>query len=152
MLDCVACKEKIIEILYYFTYFYIIYDFIIVQLLYTSNQLCIKKQQQIKYNQREREREREREKERQRDRETEREVYFSCIVPYVCFAFLSWIKVISGCFRRPFFIWETKNVVAGRVRHVVVLYSNDCTGFACVDSVLVVVLERFNRFHCDALS
>ena len=51
-----------------------------------------------------------------------------------------------------FFIWETKNVVAGRVRHVVVLYSNDCAGFARADSVLVLVLERLNRFHCDPLS
>ena len=29
---------------------------------------------------------------------------------------------------RFFFIWETKKVVAGRVRQVVVLYSNDCMG------------------------
>ena len=27
---------------------------------------------------------------------------------------------------RLFFIWETKKVVAGRVKQVVVLYSNDC--------------------------
>ena len=29
---------------------------------------------------------------------------------------------------RLFFIWETKKVVAGRVKQVVVSYSNDCTG------------------------
>ena len=55
--------------------------------------------------QRERDRERQRDRKRQRETETETErgVYFSCIVPYVCLAFLSWIKLISGCFRRPFF-------------------------------------------------
>ena len=29
---------------------------------------------------------------------------------------------------RLFFIWETKKVVTGRVKQVVILYSNDCTG------------------------
>ena len=29
---------------------------------------------------------------------------------------------------RFIFIWETKKVVTGRVRQVVVLYSNDCMG------------------------
>ena len=33
---------------------------------------------------------------------------------------------ISGCFF--FFIWETKKVVAGRIRQVVILYSNNCMG------------------------
>ena len=32
-------------------------------------------------------------------------------------------------------------MVAGRVRQVVVLYSNDCVGFACADSALVVLDE-----------
>ena len=49
------------------------------------------------------------------------------IVPYVCFAFLCCIEFFSGCFRGLFFLWETKKkVVAGRVRQLVVLYSNDC--------------------------
>ena len=29
---------------------------------------------------------------------------------------------------RLFFIWETKKVVAGRVKQVVISYSNDCVG------------------------
>ena len=37
-------------------------------------------------------------------------------------------KDFSGCFRQVFFIWETKKVVAGRVRHVDVLHSNNCMG------------------------
>ena len=46
-----------------------------------------------------------------------------------------------------FFIRETKNVVAGRIRQVVVLYSNDSSGFACVDSVLVVVLDEWSSYR-----
>ena len=46
-----------------------------------------------------------------------------------------------------FFIRETKNVVAGRIRQVVVLYSNDCTGFVCVDSALVVVLDEWSSYR-----
>ena len=61
---------------------------------------------------------------------------------------------------RPFLIWETKKVVAGRVRQVVVWYSNDCIRkFACADSALVVLDEwsfyrggRLNKFDCNALS
>ena len=33
---------------------------------------------------------------------------------------------INGCFRRAFFHLEDRIKVAGRVRQVVVLYSNDC--------------------------
>ena len=37
------------------------------------------------------------------------------------------VKFCSGCFRQVFFfIWKRKKVVAGRVRQVVVLYSNNC--------------------------
>ena len=34
--------------------------------------------------------------------------------------------IISGCFRRDFFHLRDRIKVAGRVRQVVVLYSNDC--------------------------
>ena len=45
----------------------------------------------------------------------------------ICFSFLRWVKFCRGCFRQGFFfIWETKKVVAGRVKQVVVLHSNDC--------------------------
>ena len=56
-------------------------------------------------------------------------------------------KVFSGCFRLAFFIWKTKKVVTGRVRQVVVLHSNDCTGI-CLGRLSigrlrqVVVLQR----------
>ena len=53
---------------------------------------------------------------------------FYALLPYVCFSFLCWVKFCSGCFRQVFFIWETKKVVAGRVRQVVVLCSKDCMG------------------------
>ena len=55
-----------------------------------------------------------------------------------------------------FFIWET-NVVAGRVRQVAILYSNDCTGIAWADPALAVLDEwssyrgdRLNIFDCNA--
>ena len=51
------------------------------------------------------------------------------MLPYVSFPFLHTVKFCSGCFRQVFFIWETKIVVAGRIRQVVVLYSNNCMGF-----------------------
>ena len=50
---------------------------------------------------------------------------------------------------RLFFMWETKKVVAGHVKQVVVLYSNDCTGIqwgglsiGCLRRV--VVLQRWS--------
>ena len=82
-LDCVACKEKRKK-LYYFTYFHVVlYDFMncpafvdIKQTLY--HKVAI----QNKYNQ--------------------RDVYFLCIVPYVCFAFLRWIKFLVVALDRFF--------------------------------------------------
>ena len=60
---------------------------------------------------------------------------------------------------KAFGIWETKKVVAGRVKQVVVLYSNDCTGIRWVGISMVVLDEwlsnrggRLNRFDCNALS
>ena len=57
---------------------------------------------------------------------------------YVCFLFLCWVKF---CFRQAFFIWETKKVVAGCVRQVVVLYSNDCMGI-CLGGLSIGSLRR----------
>ena len=58
----------------------------------------------------------------------ELEVYFLCIVPYVFFTFLRWIKFCS-CFRQIFFhLGVKKKLVPGYVRQVVVLYSNNWTG------------------------
>ena len=51
-----------------------------------------------------------------------------CCLMFFFFPFLGWVKFYSGCFSQAFFIWETKKVVAGRVRQVVVLYSNDFMG------------------------
>ena len=58
-------------------------------------------------------------------------------------------KVFRGCFRQGFFfIWKTKQVVAGRVRQLVVLHSNDCSGI-CLSRLSigrlrqVVVLQRW---------
>ena len=50
---------------------------------------------------------------------------------------------------RLFFIWETKKVVAGRVKLVVVLYSDDCTGTRLGGVSIgllrrVVVLQRWS--------
>ena len=54
-----------------------------------------------------------------------------------------------------FFFWETKKVVAGRVRQVVVLYSNDCVGIClcglsigCLGRVASYRGGRLNRFDC----
>ena len=45
-------------------------------------------------------------------------------------------QFISGCFRRAFFHLGDRIKVAGRVRQVVVLYSNDCKGI-CLDGVSI---------------
>ena len=82
-----------------------------IQLLQTLNKLCITKQQYSNYNQR------------------QTFIFHALFLSHICFPFLCWIvfqwlfqrgkKVVIGC--------ETKKVVAGCVRQVVVLYSNDCT-------------------------
>ena len=53
---------------------------------------------------------------------------------------------------RLFFIWETKKVVAGCVKQVVVLYSNDCIGIHLGGLSLghlrqVVVLQKLSSEH-----
>ena len=77
------------------------------------------------------------------------------LLPYICFPFLCQIKLCSGCFRQVFFIWETIKVIAGRVRQVVVLYSNNCMriwlGGCSIGRLRQVNVYRgghFNRFDC----
>ena len=53
---------------------------------------------------------------------------------------------------RLVFIWETKKVVAGCVKQVVVLYSNDCVGIRLGGLSLgrlrqVVVLQKLSSEH-----
>ena len=65
------------------------------------------------------------------------------------FPFLRRIKFCSGYFRQSFFIWDTKKVVAGHVRQVVVLYSNkykefDLGGLSIGHVRRVVVLQRWS--------
>ena len=56
----------------------------------------------------------------------------------------AFVKFFRGCFRHAF-----KRVVAGRVRHVVVLHSNDCMG-SCMGGLStgrlrqVVILQRWS--------
>ena len=54
---------------------------------------------------------------------------------YDCFSFLRWVKFYSGCFR------ETKIVIAGHIRQVVVLYSNDCMGI-CLSGLSIPCLRQ----------
>ena len=69
-----------------------------------------------------------------------------CSICLFCISSLD--KVFSGCFRQVFFIWETKKLVTGHVRQVVILYSNDCTGL-CLGRLgicclrQVVILQRW---------
>ena len=57
-----------------------------------------------------------------------------------CLPFFQRIKFSSGCFRQVFFLWGTKKVVAGHIRQMVILYSNDYRGI-WADSALVVFDE-----------
>ena len=85
--------------------------------------------------------------------------FLLCIVPYVCFPFLCWIKFFSGCFRL-FFIWETKKkwslVALDRWSCYTVTIAWE---FAGADWALVILDEwssyrggRLNRFDCNVLS
>ena len=67
--------------------------------------------------------------------------FMDCLLPYVCFTFLRWVKFCGGCFRQVFFIWETKKAVADPVRRLVVLYSNDRIG-TCMGGLSVGRLRR----------
>ena len=60
----------------------------------------------------------------------------------------------SGCFRQFFFNWSTKKVVAGRVKQVVVLYSNNCMGIGLgglsTGHWLSYKGGRISRFDCNS--
>ena len=74
---------------------------------------------------------------------------FDALLPDVCFPFLHWVKFCSGCFRQVFFvfIWETRKVVTGHVRQMVILYSNNCREFAWTDSALVILHEWLSYYR-----
>ena len=66
----------------------------------------------------------------------------------VCFPFLCWVKLCGGCFRQAFFggggergEGETKKVVAGYVRLVVVLYSNNFMG-VCLGALSIAPFRQ----------
>ena len=66
--------------------------------------------------------------------------------PMLFSPFIRMVKFCSGCFKQVFFHWA-KKMVAGRVRQVVILYSNDymgiCLGRLCIDCLrrVVVLIE-----------
>ena len=66
--------------------------------------------------------------------------------PMLFSPFIRMVKFCSGCFEQVFFHWA-KKMVAGRVRQVVILYSNDymgiCLGRLCIDCLrrVVVLIE-----------
>ena len=107
MLYYVACKEKGNKFLCYFTYFYIIlYNFdcpafvdIKQTALESRNIVNIIRETFIFY------------------------AFFLMFVSYFFARLCFTMVVLDGLF----FIWETKKVVTGRVRQVVVLYSKDCS-------------------------
>ena len=66
---------------------------------------------------------------------------YYALLPYVCFPFLWWVKFCGGCYRQVFFIWETKKVVTGCVRQVVILYSNNCMGI-CLGALSIRCLRQ----------
>ena len=85
---------------------------------------------------------------------------FLCIIPYVCFAFLCWIKFISGYFRWAFFHLGEKNkwslVALDRWSSYAVTIVWE---FAWADSALIILDEwsfyrggHLNRFDCNTLS
>ena len=53
---------------------------------------------------------------------------FYALFPYGCFPFLRWVKFCSSCFGQVFFNLGNKKVVAGCVRLVIILPSNNFMG------------------------
>ena len=122
-------KKK--EANHYFTYIYIIlYDFINCP-AFVDIKLCIIKQQQSKYNQ--------------------RDVYFLCIAPNLCFAFLRWIRFLVVVLDRLFFIWETKKWQPIMLDRWSCYTVTIVQGFAWVDSVLVI-LDKWSSYRGACLS
>ena len=64
---------------------------------------------------------------------------------HCCLMFVSYFfagsNFIAVVLDRFFFIWETRKLVAGRVRQVVVLYSNNCMGI-CLGELSIGRLRR----------
>ena len=52
---------------------------------------------------------------------------------------------------RFFFIWGTKKVITGRIRQVVILYSNNCMGIG-LDGLSIVVLNEWSSYRGGHLS
>ena len=76
---------------------------------------------------------------------------FYAFLPYVYFPFLHWIKFCSGYFRQFFFSFERqKKVVAGRVRQVVILHSND-SAMVVLDEWLPYRGGHLTKFGCSML-
>ena len=80
---------------------------------------------------------------------------FYALLLYVCFLFLHWVKFVVVVLNRFFFsIVRQKKVVAGRVKQVVVLHSNDCMEI-CMGGFSIGRLDEWssyrgaclNRFH-----
>ena len=64
----------------------------------------------------------------------------------------------SGCYRQAYFHMGDKKMVAGLVRRVAILHSNDCTGIH-LGGLSIGHLKWssyrggcLNRFYCNALS
>ena len=77
-----------------------------------------------------------------------------CCLMYVFHFFIgySFIVLVLDSF---FFIWETKKVVAGHIRQVVILYSTDCKGI-CLGRLSIGCLRRvvilywlFEQLDCN---
>ena len=54
----------------------------------------------------------------------------------------------NDCFRQVFFIWEIKKVIAGRVRQVVILYSNNSSN---VNETIKTILNFFCFFFYEKI-
>ena len=62
-----------------------------------------------------------------------------CSLCLFCISLLD--RAFTGCFRQTFFIWETMKVVAGCVRLVIILHSNNCTGI-CLGELYIGHLRQ----------
>ena len=78
----VACKEKGNKFLYYFTYFYIILYNFDCPAFVDIKQTALQSRNIVNII---------------------RDIYFLCILPYVCFLFLCWIMFCNDYFRWAFF-------------------------------------------------
>ena len=115
--------------------FHILYNFINCPVFIDKNKLCIIKQHQSKFNQ--------------------RDNFFYPLLSHVCFSFLCWVKFFSGCFRQFFSFgrqkkWQLVTLDRWSYYKVTIVW-----GFAWADSALVILDEwlsyrsgHLNRFDC----